>query len=67
MPQDLSEWWATMPTITKAYFVAALGSTVFVMAGTISPMHLYLDFDMVVSKLEVRALRIVLEHAIILL
>ena len=51
---QIEEWWNTMPPITKAYFVAALGSTLAVQANVISPYALYLDFDLVVSKLEVR-------------
>ncbi len=54
MPQSIEEWYQTMPPITKAYFLAAVGSTVFCAASVVSPFSLYLDFDMIVGKLEVQ-------------
>jgi hypothetical protein len=53
MVQSVEEWFNTMPPFTKAYFLAALGTTIAVQTNLVSPYSLYLDFDLVISKLEV--------------
>eukprot|EP01006_Ploeotia_vitrea_P025216 TRINITY_DN58066_c0_g1_i1.p1 TRINITY_DN58066_c0_g1~~TRINITY_DN58066_c0_g1_i1.p1 ORF type:complete len:235 (+),score=92.24 TRINITY_DN58066_c0_g1_i1:48-752(+) len=46
-------WFKTMPVVTKTYFCLAFGSTLLCTFGVISPMHLYLDFELVWKKFEI--------------
>lgn len=49
-PED---WFKSLPAITKSYFVAAVGTTLLISIGAISPKLLYLDFDLVFSHFQV--------------
>jgi len=51
--KQIEEWWATMPRITKACFVFALGSTLAVTAGAITPLHLWLDWDSIYNNFQI--------------
>eukprot|EP00965_Chrysotila_dentata_P075024 2478391-Pleurochrysis_carterae.AAC.3 len=46
------EWYRSLPKITRGYLTTALATTVCVQLELISPMLIYLDFESVVSKLE---------------
>lgn len=45
-------WFKALPPITKAYFCAAVGSTLLCTIGVINPMQLYLDFELTFKKFQ---------------
>jgi Derlin-2/3 len=47
------EWFKSLPIVTKAYFVGAVGTTVLVSMGVISPFLLFLDFELVFKKFQI--------------
>jgi len=47
------EWFKNLPKITKAYLVMAVGTTALCMFGTIAPIQIYLDFDLIFKKYEI--------------
>lgn len=52
MAQTPEQWFKNMPTITKTYFVAAVGTTILVQLNIVDPEYLYLDFDLVFKKFQ---------------
>jgi len=45
-------WYRSLPVITRAYMTAAFATTVLVQTELLPPTLLYLDFDLVLGKLE---------------
>ena len=45
-------WYRSLPVITRGYMTAAFATTVVTQLELVSPMLLYLDFDLVLGKLE---------------
>jgi len=45
-------WYRSLPTITRGYMTVAFVATVVAQMELVSPMLLYLDFDLVLQKLE---------------
>lgn len=45
-------WYRSLPIITRGYMTAAFGATIVAQLELVSPMLLYLDFELVFSKLE---------------
>lgn len=46
------EWYKSLPKITRGYLTAAFAATVLTQMEFISPMLLYLDFDLLTQKFE---------------
>lgn len=53
MSNTPEEWFKSLPVITKTYFILAVGTTVLVSFGIISPYSLFLDWDKVIYKFHI--------------
>lgn len=46
------QWYRSLPPITRGYLTACFGATVLAQLELVSPLLLYLDFDLVLTKFE---------------